>query len=102
MAGHNRPHLGFGIGDHIENRDRQERAYHLRLEEADTFELVAGLNPIPVPAIGTAQTVVFVLPLPGTLSRSRNIRFILEPVDGAGRPVVRRARYMIPGGNGVE
>jgi cytochrome c oxidase accessory protein FixG len=87
---------------HIENRDRQERAYHLRLEEADTFELVAGLNPIPVPAIGTAQTVVFVLPLPGTLSRSRNIRFVLEPVDGGGRPIVRRARYMMPGGNGAE
>jgi hypothetical protein len=74
----------------------------LRVEDGDTFELVAGMKPIPVPAIGTAQTVVFVLPRPGMRSRSRNIRFVLEPVEGGGRPVVRRARYMMPGGNGVE
>jgi hypothetical protein len=63
---------------------------------------VAGLNPIPVPGIGTAQTVVFVLPRPGMRSRSSNIRFVLEPVDGDGKPVVRGARYMMPGGNGAE
>ena len=94
--------IGNSFTLQIENRARHERAYRLRLEEGDAFELVAGLNPIPVPAIGTAQTVVFVLPRLGTHSRSRNIRFILEPVDGVGRPIVRRARYMRPGGNGVE
>jgi cytochrome c oxidase accessory protein FixG len=94
--------IGNSFTLQIENRARRERAYRLRLEESDAFELVAGLNPIRVPAIGTAQTVVFVLPRLGTHSRSRNIRFVLEPADGAGRPVVRRARYMLPGGNGAE
>ena len=94
--------IGNSFTLQIENRDRHDRAYRLRLEEEDTFELVAGLNPIPVPAIGTAQTVVFVLPRPGMPARSSNIRFVLEPADGEGKPVVRGARYMMPGGNGAE
>ncbi|HEY5657974.1 MAG TPA: cytochrome c oxidase accessory protein CcoG [Myxococcota bacterium] len=94
--------IGNSFSLQIQNRERKQRAYRLRLEEGDAFELVAGLNPISVPAIGTAQTVVFVLPRPGTRSRSTDIRFVLEPVDGAGRPVVRQARYMLPGGNGAE
>jgi cytochrome c oxidase accessory protein FixG len=94
--------IGNSFTLQIENRDRRERAYRLRLEEEDSFELVAGLNPIPVPAIGTAQTVVFVLPRPGMRPRSSNIRFVLEPLDGDVEPVVRGARYMMPGGNGGE
>jgi len=85
----------------IENRDRSEHSYRLRLEGDDAFELVAGLNPIPVPAIGTLATKVFVLPRPGVAASGEEIRFVLEPVEGARRPLVRRARFVTPGGNGA-
>jgi len=93
--------IGNSFTLHIENRDRAARSYRLRLEEADRFDLIAGLNPIPVPAIGTTQTKVFVVPKLGSHSRSMEIRFVLEPVDGSATPIVRQARYVKPGGNGA-
>jgi cytochrome c oxidase accessory protein FixG len=90
--------IGNSFTLRIENRDRAERSYRLRLAEGDRFELVAGLNPIPVPATGTASTQVFVLPRPGGAERSQEIGFVLEVVDGSARPVLRRARYLLPGG----
>ncbi|MDH3521243.1 MAG: cytochrome c oxidase accessory protein CcoG [Myxococcales bacterium] len=94
--------IGNAFTLHIENRDRQPRSYRVRLEEAKRFELVAGLNPIWVPAIGTAQMNVFVLPRAGTRIGSADLRFVLEPVDGSSPPLSRRARYVIPGGIGAQ
>lgn len=93
--------VGNSFTLHIENRGREERSYRLRLEEDEVFELIAGLNPIPVPAIATTETKVFVIPKPGMHSTSREIRFVLEPIDGSAAPIVRRARYVKPGGNGA-
>ena len=63
---------------------------------------MAGLNPIPVPATASAETRVFVLPRPGETPGSSEIAFRLEAVDGSLRPLVRRARYLAPGGNGAH
>jgi cytochrome c oxidase accessory protein FixG len=93
--------VGNSFTLHIENRDRREHSYRVSLADGDRFELVAGLNPIPVPAIGSTATVVFVLSPPGAPAESGELRFVLEPVEGARRSLVRRARFVAPGGNGA-
>src|SRR5574338_20139 len=70
--------VGNSFKLHIENRDRSERVFALRVAEED-FELVAGVNPIRVPATGAVETQVFVLAeedeLPGPAAP---IHFVLE------------------------
>jgi cytochrome c oxidase accessory protein FixG len=85
----------------IENRDRVDRSFHLALAETDELELVAGMNPIPVAAISASETRIFVLPRAGTAPRSAEFAFVLEPTDGSLRPLVRRARFLAPGGDGA-
>jgi cytochrome c oxidase accessory protein FixG len=92
--------IGNAFTLHIENRDRSDHRFQLDLAESDRFELVAGLNPISVPAIGSAETRVLVIPRPGESPGTSEIAFRLEPVDGSLRPLVRRTRYLAPGGNG--
>jgi len=81
---------------HIENRDRAEHAFHLRVEEPG-FELVAGVNPIPLAPISSLETRVFVVTDndAATLG-ARDIRFVLEREDDA-RAVVRSSRFVSPG-----
>jgi hypothetical protein len=43
-----------------------------------------------------------VLPRAGTAPRSLEFAFVLEPTDGSLRPLVRRARFLTPGGNGAH
>ena len=94
--------IGNSFTLHIENRERSERSYRVSLAESDRFDLVAGMNPIPVPAAGTTQTMVFVLPKPGSAAASEDIRFVLEPTDGSGASVTRRVRYVIPTGGEAD
>jgi cytochrome c oxidase accessory protein FixG len=84
----------------IENRDRSERSFQIRVEDDSRFDLVAGLNPIPVPAVSTAETSVFVLARPGAdLGGSASeLRFVLEPTDEPGTRVVREVHFVAPGG----
>jgi len=89
----------------IENRSRSDRRYRLRIEEPE-FQLIAGLNPVPVPATTHLETRVFVLASPGSVSAaetsstrvsgSREIHFVLEDIDDAERQVKRASRFIAP------
>ncbi len=85
---------------HIENRDREQRSFQIRLEDEAGFDLVAGMNPIQVPATSAAETRVFVLADRGheLEAGSSEIGFVLEPLDDPRRRIVRRARFLAPGG----
>jgi cytochrome c oxidase accessory protein FixG len=80
---------------HIENRARADRSFHLRLQEAP-YELVAGLNPIPVPATSAVQASVFVLAKEARPAPSSEIHFVLEPVEDGGAAIVRPTRFLAP------
>jgi cytochrome c oxidase accessory protein FixG len=81
---------------HIQNRDRTERTFALRVAEHG-FDLVAGVNPIRVPATDEVETQVFVLAeeddLPGPAAP---IHFVLEREGPAPERVVRSARFLAP------
>jgi cytochrome c oxidase accessory protein FixG len=83
---------------HIQNRAREERVFRLALAE-EGFELLAGVNPISVPAASAIETRVFVLAegagSPGGVPRP--LQFVLEDAAGAGS-VVRKTRFLSPGG----
>jgi cytochrome c oxidase accessory protein FixG len=84
---------------HIQNRERGPHLYRIRLEESDRFDLVTGVNPVAVPPISTAESRVFVLAKQDDDERgSSEIRFVLEQIDDAKHRVVRRARFIEPGG----
>jgi cytochrome c oxidase accessory protein FixG len=93
-AADGRPGNAFTL--HIENRARSQRTFRIVLGHADPFELVAGMNPIVVPAVSATETRVFVLANSDAVG-SRDFEFVLEPVDDPGRSVVRRARFVTPG-----
>jgi cytochrome c oxidase accessory protein FixG len=88
---------------HIENRARTDRVFRIRIDPADRYELVAGLNPLIVPAASVRQASVFVLAQPGAPggTASRELHFVLEPLDDLSHPIVRSARFVSPG-NGVH
>jgi len=94
--------VGNSFRLHIENRSRVDRSYRVRLKQDDQLELVAGLNPIPVPAISDAETRVFVIPKVGEQVGSTRIDFVLESIDGSEKPLERQTRYLRPGGTGVH
>jgi cytochrome c oxidase accessory protein FixG len=92
--------IGNSFRLRIENRSRADRSYRLSLRQHEEFELVAGLNPIDVPAISDVNTRVFVIPKVGTQVTSPKIDFILESTDGSERPLERKSRYLQPGIHG--
>ena len=104
---HNREALAGRSGDgrlgnafvlRIENRDRAPHAFSLALAEPG-FELVAGVNPIPVAATSAVEARVFVLAAAGTLpAPDAPLTFVLERAGGAeGGRVVRAARFLDAG-----
>jgi len=88
--------VGNSFTLHIQNRDRSERLFRIRLQEDDAFELVAGVNPISVPAASSTEARVFVLS--DRAERGDELRFVLEEVGSEGNRVVRRTRFMAPEG----
>jgi len=88
--------VGNSFTLHIQNRDRSDRVFRIRLQEDDAFELVAGVNPISVPAATSTQARVFVLS--DRAERGDELRFVLEEVGSEGNRVVRRTRFMAPEG----
>ena len=62
--------VGNAFTLHIENRDRSPREFQLALADSERFELVAGLNPIPVPAV----VWLFGSGLPGLVGMARGRR----------------------------
>jgi len=95
--------IGNAYTLHLENRDRRDHRYRIRLDAPARFELVAGVNPLAIPATGSAEARVFVLAEPGALPEPHDgtpIRFVLEELDGSatpGRSVVRGSTFVSPG-----
>jgi len=97
----------------IENRSRQDQTFRVRIAE-EQYLLVAGLNPISIPAISHLETRVFVLEPPDAATSaegrpsertpqaapagtsSREIHFVLESVEDTRHRVTRRARFWSP------
>jgi cytochrome c oxidase accessory protein FixG len=81
----------------ITNRALAPQRFRLAVAEDAGFELVAGLNPIPVAAASALETRVFVLADAGSAPGGREIRFVLEAEDGGAR-VMRSAHFVAMGG----
>jgi cytochrome c oxidase accessory protein FixG len=92
--------VGNSFKLHIQNRDRSERVFAIRVAE-EGFDLVAGVNPIRVPATDEVEAQVFVLAeeddLPGPAAP---IHFVLEREGPDAARVVRAARFLAPAGAG--
>jgi cytochrome c oxidase accessory protein FixG len=87
--------IGNSFTLHIENRDLEERSFHIRLAEPG-FELVAGVNPIAIAPASSVETRVFVLAEAGRrITGATPLRFVLERGDGE-RSIVRQTRFLAP------
>jgi cytochrome c oxidase accessory protein FixG len=87
--------LGNAYTLHIENRARADRSFRLRVAES-AYDLVAGQNPIPVPATSAVETRVFVLARQDAPAPSSEIHFVLEAADEDGAALVRASRFLAP------
>jgi cytochrome c oxidase accessory protein FixG len=113
--------LGNAFTLRLENRGRAARVFHIGLDAPRGFELVAGVNPIEVAALGAVEARVFVLaPREREDGAGRadaedggeagedeaeafagaNLRFLLEPVDAPGSRLVRATHFLAPGASG--
>jgi cytochrome c oxidase accessory protein FixG len=88
--------IGNAFTLHIENRDRAQRSFRLRLSGPERFELIAGLNPIPMEPTSAAETRVFVV-APAGGHDAGEIGFVLEDAGDARLQVERRAPFYAPG-----
>jgi cytochrome c oxidase accessory protein FixG len=91
--------VGNAFNVHIQNRAREARTFELRLLDEE-FELIAGVNPITVPAVSAVETRVFVLAQDGAAASneaSAPIRFQLEAAGTSPDRVIRKARFLSPG-----
>lgn len=88
--------VGNSFKLHIQNRDRSEGVFSVRIVE-DGFDLVAGVNPIRVPATDEVAAQVFVLAEEEDLAGpAAPIHFVLEREGPGGARVVRPARFLAP------
>jgi cytochrome c oxidase accessory protein FixG len=88
---------------HIQNRDREDHDFRIRLEAPPGFDLVAGQNPLRVEALGSLEARVFVLAAAGIDAAPENaLRFVLERVDQPARAVARPAHFLFAPGAARE
>lgn len=88
--------LGNSYTLRVENRDRSDHVYRILLDPPQPFELVAGINPLSVPATEAVEASVFVVARPDAATRPSEFRFVLEEVGGSGGRVERAARFVSP------
>ena len=90
--------IGNAYTLHVQNRARDERVYQIRLEAPASYELVAGVNPLHVPATSSISASVFVLASPGLRpdEDGAHIRFVLEDSERPGTRVVRDTSFVSP------
>ncbi len=82
----------------IENRDLRPHAYRVRLEAPHGFELVAGMNPVQVPAATAQESRVFVLHQGSEATGAgAELRFVLEQVDEPSNVIERTVRFLVLG-----
>jgi cytochrome c oxidase accessory protein FixG len=79
---------------HIQNRDRRDHDFHLRLDAPAGFELLAGQNPVHVPALESLEARVFVVAAAGGEPRARPIRFVVERAGDPPRRIARDATFL--------
>ncbi|HTF33424.1 MAG TPA: cytochrome c oxidase accessory protein CcoG [Myxococcota bacterium] len=92
---------------HIQNRDREDHDYRIRLDAPRGFELVAGVNPVRVQATSALEARVFVLAqrdaadsAPHALaSGERGLGFVLERTDNPRQRVVRNISFLYAPGS---
>jgi cytochrome c oxidase accessory protein FixG len=87
--------VGNSFTLHIENRARAPERFRVRLEsEPRGFELIAGLNPIPVAATSVADARVFVMA--PQRAGDGELRFVLESSLRPGERVARETHFIAP------
>ncbi len=87
---------------HIQNRDRADHRYRLVLDAPAGFELVAGMNPVDVPATSSLETRVFVLAGAGTQTLPPpRLRFVLQQEADPAQRVTREATFLTGGRGGA-
>ncbi|HEY8120110.1 MAG TPA: cytochrome c oxidase accessory protein CcoG [Myxococcota bacterium] len=89
--------VGNAFTLHIENRARVPESFRLRLEsDPPGFELIAGLNPIPMEPTSIASARVFVM-APRAAGEAE-LRFVLESALRPGKSVTRATHFIAPAG----
>jgi polyferredoxin len=90
--------IGNAYTLHLQNRDRREHAYRIRLEPAEGYQLIAGVNPLRIPATGTITASVFVVAdrKTETPAGGAQIQFVLENLDDLDLAVMRESRFVAP------
>jgi cytochrome c oxidase accessory protein FixG len=89
---------------HIQNRDREDHDFRIRLEAPDGFELLAGQNPLRVDALSTVEARVFVVASLHDVAEAHEhgrpgaLRFRLERADQPAQSVARDARFVFAPG----
>ena len=94
---------------HIQNRDREDHDYRIRLDAPRGFELVAGVNPIRVQATSALEARVFVLAERdgresdrAMASGEQGLGFVLERTDDPRQRIVRNISFLYaPGSAGA-
>lgn len=86
---------------HVQNRDRAQRVLRVRIEAPEGFDLLAGVNPITVPALATVEARVFVLADHEALEdelehRGGLIRFAVEEVSDPRRSAAATITFLPP------
>jgi cytochrome c oxidase accessory protein FixG len=88
-----RPSNAFVL--HIQNRDRADHDFRLRLDAPAGFELLAGQNPVRVAALDSLEARVFVVgAAAGGGVRQSPIRFVLERAGEPPRSVARSTTFL--------
>ena len=99
-AADGRPSNAFVL--HIQNRDREDHDYRIRLDAPQGFELVAGVNPVRVQATSALEARVFVLASRevdspeqrAVASGERGLGFVLERMDDPRQRIVRNISFL--------
>jgi cytochrome c oxidase accessory protein FixG len=90
--------LGNAFTLRVENRDRVERSLRLRLEDSE-FALLAGVNPLVVPATSAVEARVFVMAPADWAPEPTALRFVLEREDDPSTRVVDETSFLVRGGS---
>ena len=92
--------IGNAYTLHIQNRDRQDHVYRIGLVAPGSFQLVAGVNPLQIPATGSVTASVFVLAPDADIHDDEHdgtrIRFILEDIHYGDRQIIRDSTFLAP------
>ena len=93
-----RPSNAFVL--HIQNRDREDHDFRIRLDASEDFALVAGQNPVRVEALTSLEARVFVVAETSDGeegdddARPTALRFVIERTNEPSQSVAREASFV--------